>query len=742
MNEWRGKSNVQEAVAERGPERRDRPAVRSQPAVRLPNEARRLEALREYNLLDTLPEQVLDDLTTLASHICGTPISLISLIDKDRQWFKSRVGLSTSELPRDISFCGHTILQPHMFTVPDATQDERFADNPLVTGDLQIRFYAGMPLTSPEGHALGTLCVIDHKPRQLTPLQQESLQVLARQAMTQFELRRQMREVGESEARLRLALDAAQMGTFEWDMAHNRVTWSRGHEKLWGFKPGEFDGTFEAFTRRVHPDDLPGLNVEIARCLAARETFSSDFRVIWLDGTVHWIAARGEFSFDARGHPLRMRGAVLETTEQKRAEQALARRAQLASLRADVAQALTRAGEPRDIMQQISEALVMHLNAAFARVWTLNEAENTLELQASAGLYTNLNGLQSRVKMGEMKIGRIAQNRAAHLTNEVLHDPEISDPEWAKREGITAFAGYPLLVENRVMGVVALFCRSRLSQEILQELAHIADGLAQWILRKLAEEALHATQSQLEQYTHELEGRVAQRTADLKGMNEQLEAFVYSIAHDLRAPLRALIGYSQMLVEDHSADLDEDAKELLNRIQNSSGFMDKLVIDLLAYGRAASAEIELAPVSVQEQWEIALSQCATQIEQTNAQVETIGQLPTVRAHAATLGQCLANLLSNALKFIKAGAKPQVRFWSDDHGHYVRLWIADNGIGIAPEQKERVFRVFERLQSSRYPGTGIGLSIVRKGIERMGGKVGVESEPNKGSRFWIELPKTF
>ncbi len=131
------------------------------------------------------------------------------------------------------------------------------------------------------------------------------------------------KQLQESEERLRLALDAAHMGTFDWDVPHNRITWSRWHEEMWGFKPGEFGGTYESFSERVHPDDLPGINAEAARCIAAREPFAREFRVVWPDGTVHWIMGRGEFSFDANGQALRMCGAILETTEHRQAEEAL-----------------------------------------------------------------------------------------------------------------------------------------------------------------------------------------------------------------------------------------------------------------------------------------------------------------------------------------------------------------------------------------------------------------------------------
>ena len=158
-------------------------------------EKKRLQVLWQYEVLDTVPEEVFDDLTELAARICEAPIALISLVDEKRQWFKSRIGLTMQETSRDVSFCAHAIRQPDLFVIPDATQDERFSSNPLVVSDPKIRFYAGAPLVTPDGHALGTLCVLDTVPRELRHEQKQALRVLARHVMSQLELRRHAREL-------------------------------------------------------------------------------------------------------------------------------------------------------------------------------------------------------------------------------------------------------------------------------------------------------------------------------------------------------------------------------------------------------------------------------------------------------------------------------------------------------------------------------------------------------------------
>ncbi len=166
-------------------------------APTLGKEKQRLKVLWQYEVLDTVPEEVFDELTELAARICEAPIALISLVDENRQWFKAKVGTTVKETAREISFCAHAIRQSGLFIVPDATQDPRFADNPLVRSDPKVRFYAGAPLVTPDGYALGTLCVIDKVPRELRPDQKQALMILARHVVSQLELRRRSRELAD-----------------------------------------------------------------------------------------------------------------------------------------------------------------------------------------------------------------------------------------------------------------------------------------------------------------------------------------------------------------------------------------------------------------------------------------------------------------------------------------------------------------------------------------------------------------
>ena len=282
---------------------------------------------------------------------------------------------------------------------------------------------------------------------------------------------------------------------------------------------------------------------------------------------------------------------------------------------------------------------------------------------------------------------------------------------------------------------------------------------------KQSELALRESEERLRRYAMELERRVAERTANLAQSIESLEGVLYHVAHDLRAPLRSMASFTNILIEEYGPRLDERGRDYAKRVSDAAQRMDVLVQDLLAYGRLAHTAVPVSTINLEAEVNSALSNFAEEIEARKAKVEVSTPLPPVKANAAILNQILSNLISNGLKFVPPETRPHLRIFAGQttlhgenvqgkmkevppfdtesvrlHGKFVRLWIVDNGIGIAPEYQGRIFRMFERLHAAgSYPGTGIGLAIVRKAAERMGGRAGVESTAGAGSRFWVDLP---
>ena len=254
-----------------------------------------------------------------------------------------------------------------------------------------------------------------------------------------------------------------------------------------------------------------------------------------------------------------------------------------------------------------------------------------------------------------------------------------------------------------------------------------------------AEASLRDAQAKLRQYNEDLERTVTQRTAKLQETLNELETYSYSISHDLRAPLRAMQGYAQVLLEEFPAQIGPEGKAYLDRIISASNRMDRLIQDVLSYSKVARVETNSEPIDLEKLIRNLIQEYPA-LNAKSVHIDLVTPLPRVSAPVALLGQCLSNLLDNAVKFVPEGVSPQARIWAETSANDVRIWVEDNGIGIAREYQNRIFGVFERITHEKnYAGTGIGLAIVRKAASRMGGNVGVESEPGKGSRFWVFMP---
>jgi PAS domain S-box-containing protein len=244
--------------------------------------------------------------------------------------------------------------------------------------------------------------------------------------------------------------------------------------------------------------------------------------------------------------------------------------------------------------------------------------------------------------------------------------------------------------------------------------------------------------SERKAFQSELERLVRERTAKLRETIGELEAFSYSISHDMRAPLRAMQGYAKVLEEDYHEHLDPQARHYLDRIARAATRLDSLIQDVLAYSRVAKAEISLHPVDLEKLLEELIPN-HPEFQPSQAQIVIEKPLHRVLGHEAYLTQCFTNLLGNAVKFVPPGVMPQIRIRTERLPRRIRVWVEDNGIGIDPAHHDRIFQIFGRVHpETQYGGTGIGLAIVRKAAQRMNGEVGVQSELGKGSRFWLLL----
>jgi signal transduction histidine kinase len=311
--------------------------------------------------------------------------------------------------------------------------------------------------------------------------------------------------------------------------------------------------------------------------------------------------------------------------------------------------------------------------------------------------------------------------------------PRSPEAEALLASGVHVYMVVPMIAGGELIGALSF---GDAAGPFSPEQVSIAREVAAQMAIAIAQDRLY---ERVKRQAVELEQRVQERTRELEAANQELDAFSYSISHDLRAPLRAMQGFTEALLEDYGEGLDATGQDYAQRIVAASHRMDLLIQDLLAYSRLSRTEVRLDAVKVESVVDDVCAQLATELKDRGAEISVDRPLARVMAHRTVFGQILANLLTNAVKFVSPTTLPRIRIWTDIRSDWVRLWVEDNGIGILPEHRERIFRAFERLHGvEQYPGTGIGLAIVQKGIARLGGQVGVESVPGQGSRFWVEL----
>ena len=417
-------------------------------------------------------------------------------------------------------------------------------------------------------------------------------------------------------------------------------------------------------------------------------------------------------------------GFSMDITERKRAETR-------ANLLAETSSQLLRSERPQEVINLLCEKVMRFLGCEIFLNY-LVEGPERLHLNASGGFLPEEVKNLEWLNIKDAVCGAAARKGCRVHLESVQSDPN-ANTELIRRAGVQAYACHPLGAGDRLLGTLSFGTRTRarFSEEELSLMQAVAD------LVSIAIERQH-NHAELKRINAELEQRVAERTRSLQETADQLNSFCYTVAHDLRAPLRTQQAFSELLLREYAATLGATGIDFARRITEAARRQGELIRDLLAHANLSRSDLPMERVDLAAEFGRIKTDLRLEIEEKGA-ILHIGELDRfVEANPPSLQVILQNLISNALKFVPKGVVPEVRIWTERRGSYVRICVRDNGIGIDPRHLGRLFGVFQRLAGKEYPGTGIGLALVRKAAERMGGRVGVESEPGKGSLFWTEL----
>jgi PAS domain S-box-containing protein len=701
------------------------------------NEAERLAALRGLDILDTAPELAYDELSALAGYICQAPIALISLVDEDRQWFKSRVGWTAGETPRDVAFCAHTILGPDLLVVPDAGADERFANNPLVTSPPGIRFYAGAPLVTAEGHALGALCVMDRRPRELTAEQARALRALGHQVVAQLRLREQLTEqlrlsaelaqanetlrrviahrqradqvLRETEQRLDLAMRVSRLGPWEADLLAGRVTPSN---QILGLPGGPAPISLEEFEALVHPDDAAARTAALDDALSGRSPqYKAEYRMRDGKGQWAWVYSCGQvIEHDASGRPARMIGMALDVTERKAAEEAL--RESEARFRGTFENAAV------GIAHTDFDGRWLRLNEKLCAI--VGYAREEL-LHKTFKDITHPEDLPASLD----QLGRLLRGEAPSYSLE---------KRYVRKDGSPVWVALAISLQRDAAGTPAYIIA------IIQDISE----------RK------------------RLEGELRRAMEAAEAASQAKSQFLAHVSHEVRTPLNAILGMNELALD---TPLTDQQRKYLTVAQSASEALLEVINDVLDFSKIEAGKFELdrATFSLRALMNDTLRALALRAHRKG--LELVGRIhPDVPdafvGDAGRLRQVLTNLVGNAIKFteqgevvVEAEALDEENGWG--HGGSaapaaalssrslepesppgtLRFSVRDTGIGIPREKQQKIFEAFEQADSSttrRYGGTGLGLSIASRLVGLMGGRITVESEPGRGSTFRFTL----
>ena len=728
------------------------------------DESTRLKSLGEYQILDTEPEVSFDDLTTLAASICATPIALVSLVDAERQWFKSCIGLSDVSTPRDVAFCSHTILQPDILIVPDTALDDRFADNPLVIEEPSIRFYAGVPLVTPDDHSLGTICVIDTVPRELTSTQIASLRALGRQTVAQLELRRKLIEaehltrelqhreaaLRESEDRFRTIANSAPVLIWVDDPDQQctfcNQTWLRFTGRSLEQEVGE------GWQQGLHPADRQYWSGSYAAAFATQAPYTIEYRLRRADGEYRWMLDTGMPRFLPDGTFAGFTGSCIDITDRKAIEED-------SQLLKTVTQAIVVSPDFHSALQVAIEKVCEATQWDFGEAWVPNLDRTVME--CSPAWYSKTDRLtefrqQSQTFTFPPNVGIpgrvwISKQTEWHQDVSTETDSTYVRSQMAIAAGLKATLGIPLLANDEVITVLVFYMfKARPEDHRLIDLISASTELGLFIQRKQSEEEIYKS------------------LAKEQELNHFKSSFIANISHELRTPLTSILGLSDVLLKQYFGSINSKQEQYLSLIHSSGDHLLKLINGLLDLAKIEAGKQELYKevVDVEElcQSAIAIVEVRAVDKQQTLSLKLPMAVESIVVDQQRVTQILLNYLSNAVKFTPPGGtislSSRVAFGAEleaitlpaelsnlpfcalPHAQFLVLEVSDTGTGIPPEKQHLLFQPFQQVNGSsdqQWVGTGLGLSLTKQFAELHGGRVSFTSTVGVGSTFSVWLP---